>query len=462
MAPPIDSVSIAILSGEAMPEVKLDHMQKVKLNLEDVGDERYLLRKVGQIILIAGNTDTALTNGIYDLRRAIMEDKIPNPFEHDWNVKTFPRFKHRIIYHFMTPWDLRKISVDTFTSKEWKIHLDYIRSLNYSQVVIDFWSNQYYHPDYETTYHAKPRYDIIKNAFKYAHDIGLRTGVVLFPCMVPASVYYDNPSMRARNAEGPWGYKGCHLCWNKGKELAVKFDRYLLEHFNGEVDTLFIEPNDPGICGCKECMKNYVQIVKEIIEVYEKLARKYTADRWIGFISWWFSEVERAVGGNICREVFSSLPKGTLVVDGVRSTLNIAKECGHETAFFFMLDPEGGWEDRALITRPELRLIDAQIKKSLEAGDVGIMNYRLTPFCQFIADYVFGRKCWDASLFDKNIITELSAEICRTNEGREKFTEAVLALEKWWMDKDVRDLRRANKLFNELKYVEKEGDDREN
>jgi len=324
-------------------------------------------------------------------------------------------------------------------------------------VVIDFWSNQYYHPDYETTYHAKPRYDIIKNAFKYAHDIGLRTGVVLFPCMVPASVYYDNPSMRARNAEGPWGYKGCHLCWNKGKELAVKFDRYLLEHFNGEVDTLFIEPNDPGICGCKECMKNYVQIVKEIIEVYEKLARKYTADRWIGFISWWFSEVERAVGGNICREVFSSLPKGTLVVDGVRSTLNIAKECGHEIAFFFMLDPERGWEDRALITRPELRLIDAQIKKSLEAGDVGIMNYRLTPFCQFIADYVFGRKCWDASLFDKNIITELSAEICRTNEGREKFTEAVLALEKWWMDKDVRDLRRANKLFNELKYVEKEG-----
>ena len=71
-----------------------------------------------------------------------------------------------------------------------------------------------------TTACAKPAH--------YAHRLGIRTGVYIFPCQVPPGVYLAHPEAQAVEATN---YHGINMCPSRAWETIVAFDTYLLRYF---------------------------------------------------------------------------------------------------------------------------------------------------------------------------------------------------------------------------------------
>ncbi|MFV1969181.1 MAG: hypothetical protein ACC628_27485, partial [Pirellulaceae bacterium] len=56
----------------------------------------------------------------------------------------------------------------------------------------------------------------------------MRTGVVIFPCQIPPSVYQAYPQARAVEAAN---YHGINMCPSRAWGRVVSFDTFLLRYF---------------------------------------------------------------------------------------------------------------------------------------------------------------------------------------------------------------------------------------
>ena len=109
-------------------------------------------------LAIAATSQHGLANGLYDARRALLAAESQNKDlsrlltagEHK------PYFARREFYHFMTTWNLQRLTVGTFTAEQWKIHLQRMRALNANHFYFDVWADQYYHPDYPRPTETRP------------------------------------------------------------------------------------------------------------------------------------------------------------------------------------------------------------------------------------------------------------------------------------------------------------------
>jgi len=193
-------------------------------------DNRVVHGAAGQLCL-ASTTQHGLANGLYDARRALLAapQQIASPAQLLCEGDHSPHFAQRVFYHFLSPWGLERLSADAFTAEQWKVHLRRMRALNANQFYFDIWADQYYHADYPETHANKALYDRLRGACDYAHKLGLRTGVVLFPCQVPASVYLAHPNARAVEAVN---YHGINMCPTRAWDRVISFDTFLLRYFD--------------------------------------------------------------------------------------------------------------------------------------------------------------------------------------------------------------------------------------
>ncbi|MCX6986002.1 MAG: hypothetical protein NT118_14820, partial [Lentisphaerae bacterium] len=133
---------------------------------------------------IYASTSHGLANGLYEFRHGLLQSgiegfrKMPEGFHK-------PAFEQRDFYHFMTSWKLYNLTCDTFTMEQWKIHLERMRALNANRVFVDIWADSYYHPDLPASYQNRVLYDRLREVFAFAKELGLQTGVYLFPAQVP-------------------------------------------------------------------------------------------------------------------------------------------------------------------------------------------------------------------------------------------------------------------------------------
>ncbi len=403
---------------------------------------------------LASRTQHGLANGLYDVRRALLvaPDKIPSPARLLPEGDHSPHFAQRIFYHFVTTWNLQHLTVDTFTAEQWRVHLQRMRALNANQFYFDIWADQYYHPDYPETHANKVQYDRLREACDYAHKIGLRTGVVIFPCQVPPSVYQAHPRARAVEAAN---YHGINMCPSRAWDRVVSFDTFLLRYFGSSVDDVIVEMQDPGSCLCGQCCKQFPELVNRFIQTYRHVPGG-PADRKINLCTLhfrdWLEEPHGVAASRIAfpikdlrKRVFAALPKGTTLSDIDNQTMDLGRRQGLKSCYFFFdLDPESGLESAQVFPRVKLRRIESQIQESVKRGHDGILDYRMMPFAQHVADYALFRKCWDPSIDLDVAMTELAAEWKIPADKRPMFVKAMRDLDDWWEKRDIKSLDAAD------------------
>ncbi len=438
---------------------KLEFLDKIKPT--GSGESYHVVHGPSGELGLVAQSQHGLANGIYDVRRALLlaSPEISSPAQLLKQGVKSPHFTQRIFYHFMTTWNLQRLTVDTFTMKQWKIHLDRMRALNANQFYFDIWADQYYHPDYPETYSNKAQYDKLREVCDYAHKIGLRTGVVIFPAQIPASVYQAYPEDQAVEAAN---YHGINMCPSRAWDRVVSFDAFMLSYFGSHLDDVIVEMQDPGSCLCEQCCKQFPELVKRFIQAYRDVPGG-PADRKIELCTLhfrdWLEEPKGKAASRIAfpvkrlrDKVFSTLPKGTTLLDIDNATMDMGREkYGLEnTYFFFDLDPESGIEDAQVFPRVKLSRIEAQIADSVKRGHHGILAYRMMPFAQHVADYLLFRKCWDPSIETDAAMTELAAEWKIPRDKRPDFVQAMHDIDKWWNKKDLQSLDTAELALQQL------------
>jgi len=445
--------------GAVVTERKRESPARPSRASADLGPDAYeVTRAPSGDLCIAARSRHGLANGLYDTRRALLckGDRLGSPGELLAEGEHKPCFGHRSFYHFMTTWDLQRLTAGIFTKGQWETHLQRMRALNATHFYFDIWSDQYYHPDYSETHGNRAVYDRLRAACDHAHRLGMRTGVYLFPCQVPASVYQAHPEARGVEAVN---YHGINMCPSRAWETVSAFDTYLLRYFGDSVDDVVVEMQDPGSCLCEECCKQFPELVLRFIDTYRKVPGG-PSDRRIELCSLhfrdWLEEPAFASGvafpiKDLRARVFKNLPKGTMLFDIDEPTLALGREHGlGNLYFFFDLDPESGLENEQVLPRVKLRRIQAQVSQSVARGHDGVMAYRMMPFAQHVADYALFRKLWDPELPLERILAELAAEWKIGPEDREKFVRAMFCLDAWWEEGDHEALREAEAALREL------------
>ena len=456
---------VIITKGPGIKADFLKALKRLQCEIKGLREEGYVIKEIlNQSIVILGLTPTGVANGIYDFLRSVRLKGAKDIFEIKWNLRNEPYFQSRDIYHFLTPWNLSGLSVDTYFTEDWKKHLEFIRSLNINRLIIDLWANQYYHPDYEETFANKCLYERLRNVFEYAHKIGLKTGYLIFPCQTPTFLWYKYPHLRAKESIG---YYGIDMCWTKGKNVILPFDQYFIEYMGPLIDDCIIELEDPGVCLCDKCAAHFPEIVLEMVDIYKRLARKNCRRGRIELVTLHFRDwlENKSLYGaakpmvGLREKVFKKISKDITIIDQDRDTLKMAQENGLNTIYFFFgLDPESGLEDATVFPRPKLKSISQQIEESRKYGDIGLMDYRIMPSTQFVADYVFSRKIWNPDLGTHEILKELGSELCQNLNNVDIFVKAIESLEDWWNTGQFHCLNMCTKSLEKL--AEKENNHR--
>ena len=296
----------------------------------------------------------------------------------------------------------------------------------------------------------------MKDACAYAHQLGMRTGVYLFPCQVPASVYEAHPESRGVEAIN---YHGINMCPSRAWKTILAFDTYLLTYFGDSIDDVVVEMQDPGSCLCGECCRQFPDLVFRFIDSYRKLPGG-PADRRIDLCTLhfrnWLESPEGDTGvafpiKDLRKRVLDALPSGTSLFDVDEPTLEMGRKRQFKSVYFFFdLDPESGLENESVFPRVKLRRIESQIRQSVANKHDGLVAYRMMPYTQYVADYALLRKCWDPALDLDVAMTELAAEWGVHPAERPIFVKAMRDLDAWWEDKDVIALNEADTLLHKL------------
>ena len=433
----------------SLPEVSLPQSEEGFAVVHGTGDCLHM---------VSGSAH-GLANCLYELRHKLLmsRDRALGTRELLPEGEHAPRFRQRDFYHFLSPWRLQHLSCDSFTLEEWKTHLERMRALNANRMYFDIWSNQYFHPDCAETAHNQALYDRLKAVCDYAHELGLRTGVYLFPAQVPVSVYLSHPGARAAEAAN---YHGINACPSNGWEHIVKFDAFLLQYFGSSLNDVVVEMQDPGSCLCRDCCRSFPEIILRFIDTYREVSAD-CPDRRIDLCTLHFRDwLEEPAGDTgvafpikrLRKTVFSRLAPGTTLIDIDEATLNLGRQMGlNANYFFFDLDPESGLENRQVFPRVKLSRIEQQLRDSCEQGHDGITAYRMMPLVQFPADYVLFRKCWDPNLELGTALEELAGEYGLAVEDRAGFKQAMLGLDAWWEQADLDALKSVHAALQALR-----------
>ena len=169
-----------------------------------------------QELIIVANSQRGVANGLYEFRRRLLASAHHDEVE----LMTLltpgvskPAFAHRATYTFLAPWNLPNLNGAALTLDQWKAHLERMRRLGANQFYFDLWSDQFYHPDHPETFANRALYERMREVCDYAHRLGLRTGMFVFPCQVPTSVFLKHPEARPVEAVN---YRGIHRLPQQG------------------------------------------------------------------------------------------------------------------------------------------------------------------------------------------------------------------------------------------------------
>jgi len=368
----------------------------------------------------------------------------------DFSEENTP-FKIRGMYLHCIPWNLTKLTADTWTFADWKWYLELLQQAGCNMLKVYIWPGQFYHPEYEETAKNQWRYEIYKKAFKYARALGMKTYVAFSNNTTPPFIWLKHPELRAKEVI----YKGMTLCWNRGKESLLPFSKYIIDYFADVVDGCVIWFVDPGFCACQDC-NDYTSVVLDSVATFREIIGERCS---LHLCLWWFGAIERGIAGqpenpNLRTKVLDTIKPGEFVIidENEPETLQMALDRHLDVLkFAFFLDPENGTESQNILPQPKLTQIENAISSSRESAHAGVIAYRLTPYTQFVSDWVFFRKLLFPNIPTREILELFATKIFPDESAREQFPQAILQLDEWWRRREIAALQNATEILNSLR-----------
>jgi len=357
-----------------------------------------------------------------------------------------PAFPRRGTYAHSIPWHLGKMTTDTWTLDDWKWYLKLLQAAGCNLLKIYIWPNQFHLPGQPETEKNRWRYEVYREALRYARALGMEAYVAFSNNTAPPHVWLAHPELRATEV----GYRGITLCWNRGKHQIVPYQKYIIDYFADVADGFIVWFADPGLCVCERC-RDQGRVVADSLETYAT----YLGSRGrLTACLWWFEVMEEGKWGfkrhpGLRVRTLRALEGAPFVIvdERERKTRAMARRAGFDVLrFAFFLDPEGGTEKCNCLPYPKFDRIGAAVEESLRAKDAGLIAYRLTPYVQFASDWLFHRKQIKPGISAYDALVELGTVL--KLDPPADFAHALLEIDGWWSARG--DLGRAIRLLEPL------------
>ena len=419
--------------------------------IDNVGDEGYVVEHIEDTILIIGNTAAGVANGVYAFVRELRKRRSKAPFDLGYPFVGKPSFRTRGVYASGLPWRLTKLTLDTWPLSDWKRYLDFLRCTGANIIKIYLWPMQFYHPDYEESFPNRWRYEMLEEALEHAQRIGLRTVVGFTFNTSPPYIYLKHPEARAVEHE----YYGIDLCWTRGKELIVPFQNYIIQRFSHVTNDFALWFVDPGLCLCEECkFRGDTDVLLDAIRTYRNTVVECNTSSRLALVA-------RGLPGDL-GAILDEMTDGTLTIAGDLPAI-VGKKRFDPVMFNCTLSPEAGLEgDALLFPNPMFSQIDDILDQIENTQAHGYLGYRVTPYTRFICDYALLRKLWQRDLPPEDIAFEIATQMCTDENDITKFAETILLIDEWWRreERDVPMLEQIEKSLCELASEEGSEKDR--
>jgi len=459
------------------------HGVRIERNSENdsrIGHQGYVIESLDdESIIIRGNDDEGAANGIYTLLRMLMIDRSKSPFARSWNVVETPRFPIRSMYvapyRFGGSYGFAILSPDRWSIEEWIEYLDLMRLCNMTTLTL-VPGGRIYHPDYSQTRREAWRYDVWREVMEYCHQIGMKFNWLTCPNIVPQQAFWENPDLRVEHQEAG-GYYGCGLIWDKGKDLILEASRYTFEFFRG-LDALEMIYSEAGLSFDAATSANPAGYFADATHAYRNLLKECGNAADYVFWNWVFDLWARVV---IPESLLERYPKFRTMLDdllpllpkdigwtdasmlsvaqmfgpeirargnpAMREGVLLGKKWGFEPVIncFWYMNPEYALN---MLPHPYIsRAIQEAHYSVEELQPDGVQGYRLAPPCRFIGDYTFFRLASDPSLTKEQLVEEMGGLLASDSDGEHKVSQAIEALESFWISHDPAEIRSAEEKF---------------
>ena len=465
-------------------EEKGKHSIRIELDVgcnSSIGKQGYIIRSIGESsILIAGNHDEGIANGIYTMIRTLMIENRKDPFTRNWNIEEKPWFSIRNIniapYRFGGSFGYAVLSPDRWSIEEWMEYIDLLRLCNITSLTLNP-SGRLYHPDYPQTIREKWRYDVWRKVIQYCHQVGIKINYMAMPGMVPQETYWKNPGLRSVQQEAG-GYFGCGVKWMKAKKLILDIYRYTLKYLRG-LDGLEMIYSEAGFSFDEETSADPAGYFADVTNSYLGLLREVGNDGEYFFWNWVFdlwSEVVLPESllkkypkyRTLLDDLIPLLPRDIAWIDAsmlsiiqmfgpeiqarnnplLREGVLLGKEKGFSPVIdcFWYMNPEYALN---MLPHPFIR---RGIQEALYARDElkcdGVAGYRLAPPCKFLDDYTYFRLASDPLLSQEQLIEEMAGILCKKDENKKTAIKAINMLEEFWTTHDLKTIENFDNFFN--------------
>ncbi len=362
--------------------------------------------------------------------------------------------EYRGMYIHPIPYGLRHLTADTFTPDEWKECIRLLQAAGANVLKVYLWPQQYYVPWQQDTHTNRIRYEILKDALSYARLMGLKVLLGYSYNLAPPPLWYTHAEWRA---PGPQ-YPGITFCWDKAESLLMRYAEHNFEYFADAVDGYMLWFHDPGFCRCSSC-NPFERTAPKVISRYRQLLRPGQEL----LLSMW--QVEEQSHGD---QGFAASPKvvdvmldecapGSLIsVPAVGSTTwHKALERGLKPLHFgFFLDPEDGREGWNVLPKTQFRESTKAAGEAREQGGAGMLGYRLTPYTQSAADFVFIKSMMSARPDLNSILRQYAQQVlpgARFVADRDRLLTGLWHLEEGAHKHKAAAIHSASRQFGGLK-----------
>ena len=456
---------------------------RIEIDVEcssEIGKQGYKIKSInGSNILIAGNHDEGVANGIYTMIRTLMIENIKDPFTRNWSIEEKPWFSIRNInvapYRFGGSFGYAVLSPDRWSIKEWMEYIDLLRLCNMTSLTLNP-SGRLYHPDYLQTIREKWRYDVWREVIEYCHQVGIKINYMAMPGVVPQEIYWKNPDLRSIQQEAG-GYFGCGLKWMKAKDIILDIYRYTLEYLRG-FDGLEMIYSEAGFSFDEETSSDPAAYFADVTYSYRNLLKEVGNDGEYIFWNWVFdlwSEVVLPESllkkypkyRTLIDDLIPLLPKDITWIDAsmlsviqmfgpeirargnppLRDGVLLGKENGFSPVIncFWYMNPEYALN---MLPHPYIGrgIQEAQYARDELQSD-GVAGYRLAPPCKFLDDYTYFRLASDPSLSQSQIVGEMAGILCKKIGNQKNVKLAINMLEEFWTTHDPDTIEKADCFF---------------
>jgi len=452
----------------------------VELNAaEKAGEQGYSIRGTkGGYIRVSGSHESGLANGVYTLLRNLMIEHRTDPFSRDWSIEETPHFRIRGFtiapYRFGASFGFATLSPDRWSIDEWKEHIDFLRLCNINRLTLCPY--RMYHPDYPQSHREAWRYQIWKQVMDYCHHVGMEFHWLMSPNLVCEQAFWDNPELRAIQDKAAWYGNG--LIWHKAKEFILNHHRHTLEFFS-EIDGLEMLFSDGGGFSFDQwtgadpagyfadATKSYIKLMREVGNDGSFVFWNWGLDIWAKVLLPESETTRYPKYLTIQDDVMPLLPDDVQWIDPsmltwimnyghlirgrgnppLREGVLLGRERGFKPVidFFWYTNPEYSIN---IFPHPYLkRTIQEAAYARDELQSDGVGAYRLAPPCRMIGDYAFCRLASNPGLTEEEIIAETAGLLCANAVNRERVSQGIRDLEKFWSTHSMDDLGRAESAF---------------